>query len=284
MNTSKTLQSIVDLLHTPAECLSTAALLLLREMVSQEESRIAVLQQGVAAMLLVVCKQTPHDSMPFTLALLGVLAFARPDAIGPESDPEPIDLNSTPIELSDALARTLLSLMTAAPRQVAVCVLAIVKLGALSQVIRFLCGGFDFLGDGDEEDDDDEDDEGGGVPGTDWDADSKGSGDAGSESGGKSGDEGGGSDADEGDDEDDDDAKDEDEEKWARSRERRCIAALVLERVCQCDLAVEQLCDARVLSFLVFVLRGNRADDAAGAPCLTFPLSHTRACAGWERH
>ena len=267
LSTDNVLQSIVDLLHTPSECISTAALLLLRQMVAQEASRRLVLQQGVAAMLLVVCKATPHDSMPFTLALLGVLAFARPDAISADSDPEPIDLNSTPLELSDALARTLLSLMTAAPREAAVCVLAIVKLGALPQVLRFLCGGFDFLGgdsgatgsggDGDGSDSDGDSDDG-----SDGGASDSTSGDGKRRHG-----DGGESTASAAEDDDGEDEGDkereEDEEKWQRARERRCIAAIVLERIAQCDLAVQQLCDPRVLAFLVFILHGNRVDDAA---------------------
>jgi len=222
-----------------------------------------VLKQGVAAMLLVVCKQTPHDSLPFILGLLGILSFARPDAIDAGSDPEPIDLSSTPLELGDALARTLLSLMTAQPREVAVCVIAIVKLGALSEVIRFLCGGFDFLK---EEADEEEDvDEGSEVDeGSASEEDAFGDEKSGGEEGGDGEDRPVGVEE-AGDEEAAAAQMEEEEEKWGRNRERRCIAAIVMERICQCDMAVEHMCDPRVLSFLCFILRGNRVDAVAGA-------------------
>ena len=137
-------------------------------------------------------------------------------------------------------------------------------LNAVPPVVRYLCGGVDFVrvhgGDGKDDDGGEggayderrrEDGSGaaaeqGGGPSAGGEGPGGGSGDRDEDSGGSSDEEGEG--------EDDAEVGFDD---WSRRRERRYISSVVLERLATVDDAVEQLCVPRVLAHLVSVLHEN---------------------------
>ena len=195
-----------------------------------------------------------------------MLPFALPRSSRPEDDIDSYSPESSVQELSDALARGLLRAVIAEGDDSTAFCVALHVLKAVPAVVRYLCGGVDFVrvqGGEDKEED-------GGGDGGDGDRRDEPS-DAGAarEHGAAAGDD---SSVNSGDEEEDGDDADDDAEvafdDWSRRRERRYISSVVLERLAAVDDAVEQLCVPRVLAHLVSVLHENGMEASGVRACV----------------
>jgi len=134
-------------------------------------ARRSLLRNGLHRLLLGACQQIPAGSPGHAMALSAVLLFADPSLPPPGGFAEAVGSGEVSRSAVGVVRRRLLRLVAGGTDRSTAAVVALVKLRAAGQVIRFLCGGVDGsaaagggdggsrLSDSDSDDDDDDDDD-----------------------------------------------------------------------------------------------------------------------------